>query len=168
MKYCVVIQPRAERDIQVAAHWILGQSGSPAAALRWARNLRAKIATLKTSPERCPIDPDSDAYGAEVRVLLHGKRRGVYRVLFMIRARISPDLKAEAESILDQIGLSSSDAIRMFYKQITMRKGLPFDARVANATTREAARDAEAGRNLTRYADVDDLFRKLRVKSGKS
>jgi plasmid stabilization system protein ParE len=85
MKYRVVIQPRAERDIQVAAHWILGQSGSPATALRWARNLRAKIATLKTSPERCPIDLDSDAYGAEVRVLLHGKRRGVYRVLFMIR-----------------------------------------------------------------------------------
>jgi hypothetical protein len=37
----------------------------------------------------------------------------------MIRARISPDLKAEAERILDQIGLSPSDAIRMFYKQIT-------------------------------------------------
>jgi hypothetical protein len=35
----------------------------------------------------------------------------------MIRARISPDLKAEAESILSQIGLSSSDAIRMSYKQ---------------------------------------------------
>jgi DNA-damage-inducible protein J len=78
----------------------------------------------------------------------------------MIRARISPDLKAEAESILDQIGLSSSDAIRMFYKQITRQKGLPFDARIPNAATREALRDAEAGKNLTRYADADDLFRK--------
>jgi DNA-damage-inducible protein J len=74
----------------------------------------------------------------------------------MIRARISPDLKAEAESILDQIGLSSSDAIRMFYKQITMRKGLPFEARIPNATTREALRDADEGRNLTHYADADD------------
>jgi DNA-damage-inducible protein J len=85
----------------------------------------------------------------------------------MIRARISPDLKAEAERILDQIGMSSSDAIRMFYKQITMRKGLPFEARIPNATTREALRDAEAGRNLTRHADADDLFRKLGTKSGK-
>jgi DNA-damage-inducible protein J len=84
----------------------------------------------------------------------------------MIRARISLDLQAEAESILDQIGLSSSDAIRMFYKQITMRKGPPFEARIPNATTREALRNAEAGRNLTRYADADDLFRKLGVKSG--
>ena len=85
MTYHVVIQPRAERDIRTAALWILGQSGSRATALRWARNLRAKIATLKTSPQRCPIDPDSEVYGEEVRVLLDGKRRGVYRVLFAIR-----------------------------------------------------------------------------------
>jgi DNA-damage-inducible protein J len=86
----------------------------------------------------------------------------------MIRARISPDLKAEAESILNQIGLSSSDAIRMFYKQITMHKGLPFDARIPNATTREVLRDAEEGRNLTHCADADDLFRKLGVKRRQS
>jgi len=85
MTYQVVIQPRAERDIELAGRWILGQSGSPATALRWARSLRAKISTLKTSPLRCPIDPDSEVYGEEVRVLLHGKGRGVYRVLFMIR-----------------------------------------------------------------------------------
>ena len=60
MTYHVVVQPRAERDIQLAAHWILGQSGSPATAVRWARKLRATIATLKANPERCPIDPDSD------------------------------------------------------------------------------------------------------------
>jgi DNA-damage-inducible protein J len=84
----------------------------------------------------------------------------------MIRARISPDLKAEAEEILDQIGLSSSDAIRMFYKQITMRKGLPFEVRIPNATTLKTLRDADSGRNLTRHADADDLFRKLGVKSG--
>ncbi len=45
---------------------------------------RGKIATLKVNPQRCPIDPDSEVYGEEVRVLLHGKRRGVYRVLFTI------------------------------------------------------------------------------------
>ena len=32
----------------------------------------------------------------------------------MIRARVSPELKEEAEVILAEIGLSSSDAIRMF------------------------------------------------------
>jgi plasmid stabilization system protein ParE len=86
MKYDVVVQPRAERDIKLAAHWILGQSGSAATAIRWARNLRIKIATLKMNPQRCPIDADSEVYGQEVRVLLHGKRQGVYRILFMIRS----------------------------------------------------------------------------------
>ena len=85
MTYHVFIQPRAEREIQMAALWILGQSKSRATALRWARNLRTKIATLRTSPQPCPIDPDSQVYGEEVRVLLPGKRGGVHRVLFTIR-----------------------------------------------------------------------------------
>ncbi len=84
----------------------------------------------------------------------------------MIRARVSADLKVEAESILNQIGLSASDAIRMFYRQIILCNGLPFPARIPNATTRKALRDAEAGKDLTRYADADDMFRKLGVKSG--
>jgi len=84
----------------------------------------------------------------------------------MIRARVAPDLKAEAESILDDIGLSASDAIRMFYKQVTLCKGLPFEARIPNAATRKALRDAEAGRNLTEYSDADELFKRLGVKRG--
>src|SRR3954454_14530221 len=86
----------------------------------------------------------------------------------MIRARVTATVKAEAENILDQIGLSASDAIRMFYRQIIMCNGLPFPARIPNATTRKALREAEAGKNLTRYADADDMFRKLGVKSGQS
>ena len=81
----------------------------------------------------------------------------------MIRARVSPELKAEAEGILAEIGLSSSDAIRMFYKQVTLQKGLPFEARIPNATTRKALRDAEAGRGMTEYASVDEMFKDLGI-----
>ena len=81
----------------------------------------------------------------------------------MIRARVSPELKAQAEGILAEIGLSSSDAIRMFYKQVTLRQGLPFEARIPNATTRKALRDAEAGRNMTDYASVDEMFNDLGI-----
>jgi DNA-damage-inducible protein J len=76
----------------------------------------------------------------------------------MIRARVPPELKAEAERVLAKIGLSSSDAIRMFYCQVALRKGLPFEARIPNGTTRKALRDAEAGRNMTDYANVDEMF----------
>jgi plasmid stabilization system protein ParE len=85
MKYRVIIQPRAERDIEAAAGWILDQSASPATALRWLRGIRASIAKLKASPLRCPVAADSDAYGEEVRVLLHGSKRGQSRILFAVR-----------------------------------------------------------------------------------
>jgi DNA-damage-inducible protein J len=81
----------------------------------------------------------------------------------VIRARVAPELKAQAESIFAKIGLSSSDAIRMFYSQVAMRKGLPFEARIPNATTRKALRDAEAGRNMTDYANVAEMFEDLGI-----
>jgi plasmid stabilization system protein ParE len=87
MTFRVIIQPRAERDIEAAAGWIVDQSGSATVALRWLRGIRASIAKLKVSPLRCPIAPDSDAYGEEVRMLLHGGRRGQYRVLFAVRGK---------------------------------------------------------------------------------
>jgi addiction module RelB/DinJ family antitoxin len=43
-----------------------------------------------------------------------------------IRARIDPQLKREAESILKALGLSPADAIRLFYRRVTLRRGLPF------------------------------------------
>ena len=77
MTYRVILQPRAERDIIQAVRYIRDASRTPATALRWLWRPRAKIDTLRTNPGRCPIDPDSAAYGREVRVLLFGKRSGV-------------------------------------------------------------------------------------------
>ena len=84
MTYHVVIQPKAERDIHDAAFWVLERSRSAVTALRWSRSIRAKIHTLKSSPLRCPIDPDSDAYGVEVRFLLFGKHNNKHKILFNV------------------------------------------------------------------------------------
>lgn len=53
----------------------------------------------------------------------------------MVRARITPDLKPESEKILKKLGLTSTEAITMFYTQIKLYKGLPFDVRIPNKTT---------------------------------
>ena len=98
---------------------------------------------------------------ATTTALPKAMRRSTTAKTGMIRARVSPELKAQAEAILAEIGLSSSDAIRMFYKQVTLRRGLPFEARIPNATTRKALRDAEAGRGMTDYASVDEMFEDL-------
>ena len=104
----------------------------------------------KLATERAPVLPKAP-------------RRARAAKTGMIRARVSPELKAQAERILAEIGLSPSDAIRMFYKQVTLQKGLPFEARIPNATTRKALRDAEAGRNMTDYASVDEMFKDLSI-----
>jgi len=78
-----------------------------------------------------------------------------------IRARVEPKLKAEAEGILNSLGMNPSDAIRMFYKQVVMRKGLPFEVVIPNAETRRAMEDVNRRRGLNRYKDAKELAKKL-------
>ena len=81
-----------------------------------------------------------------------------------IRARVNARLKARAEGVLDKLGLTASEAIRLFYTQVALRKGLPFDVVMPNAATRRALNDADAGRNLLGpFDDTDEMFRKLGV-----
>lgn len=45
-------------------------------------------------------------------------------------ARIEPDVKEQAETILNALGIPASNAITMFYKQIILQKGLPFEVKL--------------------------------------
>jgi len=75
----------------------------------------------------------------------------------MIRARIEPDLKHRAEDVLETLGMTPTEAITLFYKQVTLHKGLPFVVRVPNAATRKAMRDAREGRSLKTWDGVKAL-----------
>ena len=44
--------------------------------------------------------------------------------------RIEPEVKVQAEAILSKLGVSSSSAINMFFKQIILQDGLPFDIKI--------------------------------------
>jgi DNA-damage-inducible protein J len=48
----------------------------------------------------------------------------------MIRARVTPQLKSSAEGILKKLGVSSTEAITMFYMQIVLHKAIPFEIRL--------------------------------------
>jgi len=52
--------------------------------LAWLKKLETKIATLRKSPLRCPVDVYAPEFGADVRVLLHGKPGGQYKILFLV------------------------------------------------------------------------------------
>lgn len=45
-------------------------------------------------------------------------------------ARIEPELKEQAETILNALGIPASNAITMFYKQIILHNGLPFEVKI--------------------------------------
>lgn len=45
-------------------------------------------------------------------------------------ARIEPDVKVQAEEILSALGIPASNAINMFYKQIILHRGLPFEVKI--------------------------------------
>lgn len=48
----------------------------------------------------------------------------------MIRARVDPQLKDEVETILQELGLSTTQALTLFYQQIRLKQGIPFDVRL--------------------------------------
>lgn len=45
-------------------------------------------------------------------------------------ARIEPEVKERAEAILDALGIPTSNAITMFYKQIILQNGIPFEVKL--------------------------------------
>ena len=49
-------------------------------------------------------------------------------------ARIEPEVKEKAESILSTLGIPASNAINMFYKQIILNRGLPFEVKIPSKT----------------------------------
>jgi DNA-damage-inducible protein J len=79
----------------------------------------------------------------------------------MIRARVDPALKKEVEGILSKLGLSTSEAINLFYHQVKLIRGLPFAVRIPNKMTVKTFKDTDAGRGMVCCEDAQDLFDKL-------
>ena len=80
-----------------------------------------------------------------------------------ISARIDPKLKKKADEIFKQLGLTSSQAITLFYKQVELQEGLPFSIRIPNALTEAALEDAQERKNLESFDTVEDLFDDLDI-----
>ena len=81
----------------------------------------------------------------------------------MVRARVEPKLKLDAERLFESLGLSATQAITLFYKQVSLRKGLPFNVAIPNATTERTLDDTDRGENLVICRDADDMFKKLGI-----
>ena len=77
-----------------------------------------------------------------------------------VNARIEPGLKMQAESILHKVGLSTAEAIRLFYSQVCLQNGLPFEVKIPNKKTRAAIEELESGKGH-RYKTMSDVWDSL-------
>jgi plasmid stabilization system protein ParE len=83
MAYKLKVTRRALAEAYKTYEWLA--KDSPARATRWLQNLFAKIESLKSDPERCPVADEGSEFKEEIREFLVGKRPNVHRVLFTIQ-----------------------------------------------------------------------------------
>ena len=81
----------------------------------------------------------------------------------MIRARTTNELKTEVNSIFKALGLNETEAINLFYNQVRINRGLPFDVRLPNKATMRTFKNTDAGKDLVECKDTDDMFKKLGI-----
>jgi DNA-damage-inducible protein J len=79
----------------------------------------------------------------------------------MVTARVNPDLKTSTEKILRELGISTTEAINMFFTQINLRQGIPFSVEIPNAETAKALDDSLAGIDMHRVSSIDQLHQEL-------
>ena len=81
----------------------------------------------------------------------------------MINARTERELKDEVEGILQSLGISTTEAINIFFRQVKLRRGLPFPVEIPNDETLKVFQDSEEGKGLVECKDADDMFNRLGV-----
>ena len=80
-----------------------------------------------------------------------------------VRVRIQPRLKERAETIFHRLGINASQAIALFYKQVELRDGLPFDVAIPSVITKRTFETTDQGRDLIICEDAEDMFEKLGI-----
>lgn len=74
-----------------------------------------------------------------------------------VRARVEPKLKRDVERILNEIGLSTSEAITLFLRQVLLNRGLPFPVRIPNEETLTAVKEARSGGKQKTYETAAEM-----------
>ena len=87
----------------------------------------------------------------------------------MVHVRIDENIKVQATETLAAMGLSVSDAVRVFLTRIAAEKELPFTLRVPNAETQAAMKEADeiAKTHRARFKNAKELFKSLEEDSSK-
>lgn len=75
-----------------------------------------------------------------------------------VHARIEPQTKERTEKILRSLGLTPTEAIRIFYKQISLRGGLPFPVVIPNKRTALTLEKSHRGKDVQEFESLETMF----------
>jgi len=78
-----------------------------------------------------------------------------------VNTRIDPQLKADGDAVLSQLGMNSADFVRLMYRQLVMRQGLPFDVKIPNADTVAAMGEDVSGSRRYPANEIKDFIDEL-------
>jgi DNA-damage-inducible protein J len=78
----------------------------------------------------------------------------------MVHVRVDKKIKAQATEALSAMGLSMSDAVRVFLTRVVAEQRIPFTLRVPNAETQEAMAEADelVKAHRARFSNPEELF----------
>lgn len=87
----------------------------------------------------------------------------------MLHVRVDDETKELASEALASMGLSMSDAVRLFLRRVIVDQAFPLELKVPNAETRAAMEESRSmmAARRNRFASADALFNELEKNSGK-
>ncbi len=87
----------------------------------------------------------------------------------MIHIRVDDDIKEQATQALSTMGLSVSDAVRLFLRRVVIDQAFPLELKVPNSETRAAMEESRAmmATRRARFASADELFADLEKNNSK-
>jgi DNA-damage-inducible protein J len=78
-----------------------------------------------------------------------------------VTVRLDPKVKKNAQKVLEKLGITTSQAVTMYFNQISEEQGLPFRPHIPNAETLQAMDDVANHRNIKTFDNLEDLFKDL-------
>lgn len=74
-----------------------------------------------------------------------------------VHARIDAKTKCASERVLHTIGMTPTDAVRLLYRQIALRKEFPLELRVPNKLTASTLEKSDRGEDIETFDSLDKL-----------
>jgi DNA-damage-inducible protein J len=76
----------------------------------------------------------------------------------VVHARIDQATKAATEKVLDSLGMTPTEAIRLFYRQIAIRKSFPLELHVPNKLTASVLSKSDKNKDIETFETAADLY----------